>query len=73
MMQVLKAMPDAHRKFLISFKSGQPDWDLLGLPEVAKLPAVTWRQLNYDKLKPEARAAEVAKLERVLFSAHQGQ
>ena len=60
-------MPEAHRKFLIGFKSGKPEWDLLGLPDVAKLPAVLWRQANYAKLAPEVLAAEVAKLERVLF------
>jgi len=60
-------MPDVHRHFLISFKRGEPDWSLLGLPHVADLPAVKWRQQNYDKLSAEVRAREVAKLERVLF------
>jgi predicted nucleotidyltransferase component of viral defense system len=59
-------MPDAHRKFLISFVRGQPDWTSIGLPEAANLPAVKFRQLNLDKLTVEKRAAEVAALERVL-------
>jgi predicted nucleotidyltransferase component of viral defense system len=63
------AMPDAHRKFLISYKRGEPDWSLLGLPEVANLPAVKWRQRNLDKLSPKVRNTEVAKLEKVLFGA----
>lgn len=60
-------MPDAHRHFLVAFKRGEPDWDLLGLPHVADLPAVKWRQQNYDKLSSDVRAREVAKLERVLL------
>lgn len=60
-------MPDAHRHFLVAFKRGEPDWDLLGLPHVADLPAVKWRQQNYDKLSADVRAREVAKLERVLL------
>lgn len=60
-------MPDAHRRFLVSFKRGEPDWALLGLPHVADLPAVRWRQQNYDRLSPEVRTREVAKLERVLL------
>lgn len=64
-------MPEAHRRFLISFKSGEPDWDLLGLPGVAKLPAVMWRQINYNKLKPDVLAGEVEKLEAVLFPKDQ--
>lgn len=60
-------MPDAHRRFLIAFKRGEPDWDLLGLPQVADLPAVKWRQQNYDKLSADVRVREVTKLERVLL------
>lgn len=59
-------MPAAHRKFLISFERGEPDWDLLGLPNAAKLPAVRWRQQNLDKLSPNKRAILVARLEEVL-------
>lgn len=65
-------MPEMHRRFLVGFKRGEPDWDLLGLPHVADLPAVKWRQLNYDKLDPEMRAREVEKLESVLFPRDQG-
>lgn len=64
-------MPEAHRVFLVGFKRGEPDWQLLGLPHVADLPAVKWRQANYAKLAPEVLAAEVAKLKRVLFPENQ--
>lgn len=60
-------MPEDHRRFLISFKKGAPEWELLGLPGVAALPAVKWRELNLAKLSPEVRAAQVEKLQRVLF------
>ncbi len=70
---IVGAMPEAHRKFLISFKRGEADWSLLGLPGVADLPAVRWRQQNLDTLSREIRAAEVAKLEKVLFGdSHEG-
>ncbi len=64
-------MPEAHRRFLVGFKRGEPEWDLLGLPHVADLPAVKWRQLNYDKLGKDERAREVAKLAAVLFPEKQ--
>src|SRR5258708_11201214 len=41
-------MPDAHKKFLLGFKRGQPDWKLLGVPGAADLPAVPWKQINLD-------------------------
>lgn len=59
-------MPADHRKFLISFERGEPDWDLLGLPNAADLPAVRWRQQNLDKLSPNKRVILVARLEEVL-------
>lgn len=64
--QLIDGMPKAHRDFLISFERGEPDWDLLGVPAAADLPAVKWRQLNLDKLTPEKRAGLVASLERAL-------
>jgi predicted nucleotidyltransferase component of viral defense system len=65
--EVVGNMPDEHRKFLIGFKRGEPNWQLLGLPHIADLPAVKWRQQNYDKLGKDARAIEVGKLESVLY------
>ncbi len=66
MASIVGGMPHGHRAFLISFERGKPDWDLLGIPGIAALPAVKWRQLNLDKLSAEKRAALVANLERVL-------
>lgn len=64
---IVGGMPVQHREFLIGFERGEPDWALLGLPHVAKLPAVLWRQQNLDKLSKDARAALVQKLERALL------
>ena len=63
---IVGKMPAAHRKFLISFEEGEPDWSLLGLANVQDLPAVRWRQQNLDKLSPEKRAALVAQLRQII-------
>ena len=63
---IVGKMPDAHRKFLISFEEGKPDWSLLGLANVQDLPAVRWRQQNLDKLFPEKRTALVAQLRQII-------
>jgi len=63
---IVGKMPSAHRKFLIGFERGQPDWNLLGLPAAAELPAVKWRQLNLDKLSANKRAMLVEELENIL-------
>jgi hypothetical protein len=67
--EIVGEMPDDHRQFLISFERGQPNWDLLGLPAAAELPAVKWRQQNLDKLPKEKRDALVKALEKVLYGA----
>jgi predicted nucleotidyltransferase component of viral defense system len=59
-------MPDGHKKFLLSFERGEPDWTLIGLPGAADLPAIKWRQDNLNKLTKEQRADLVAALEKVL-------
>lgn len=59
-------MPDVHRRFLVSFERGTPDWPLLGVPDAPELPAVRWRQHNLDKLSKAERVKLVANLERVL-------
>ncbi|MGI8568249.1 MAG: nucleotidyl transferase AbiEii/AbiGii toxin family protein [Methylocella sp.] len=58
-------MPEAHKEFLLGFKRGEPDWTLLGVP-AADLPAVRWKQVNLDRLSPDARARLVDKLAEVL-------
>lgn len=38
-------------KFLLSLHDAEPDFQLIGLPEAANLPAVRWKLLNLEKLK----------------------
>jgi len=64
--EIVGRMPDEHRRFLISFKKGEPDWDLLGLPHVAELPAVRWKVQNMARLPGPRRAALIDGLAKVL-------
>lgn len=59
-------MPEPHKRFLISFEKGKPEWDLLGISQAPKLPAILWRQANLDKLDPKKRAVLVSQLEIAL-------
>jgi predicted nucleotidyltransferase component of viral defense system len=63
---IVGAMPDQHRTFLVGFERGEPDWSLLGIDIAPELPAVRWRQRNLDILDARTRAALIAKLEKVL-------
>ncbi|GBQ19172.1 hypothetical protein AA12717_0161 [Gluconacetobacter sacchari DSM 12717] len=61
------AMPEDHRRFLVGFKRGEPDWTLLGIPEAQHLPAVMWKQCNLAKLPDAKRGELVDALACVLF------
>ena len=60
-------MTEADRKFLISFESGQPEWDGYEFEHFKNYPSVQWKLLNLNKLaKQNAKkmAEEVEKLKR---------
>ncbi len=55
--------------FLLSLHDAEPDFDLIGLPEAATLPAIRWKLVNLERLKrgdPEKHAAQRAALEHLL-------
>ena len=64
--EIVGKMPQEHRKVLVSFERGKPDWSTLSVPAAPDLPAVKWRQQNLDKLAPERREALVTRLAEVL-------
>ncbi|MFA7289223.1 MAG: nucleotidyl transferase AbiEii/AbiGii toxin family protein [Melioribacteraceae bacterium] len=48
--KINNSLIENEREFLISFKSLEPKWDLLGLAEIEKLPAVKWKLINLRKM-----------------------
>jgi predicted nucleotidyltransferase component of viral defense system len=64
---MVRQMPEVHRRFLLSFERGEPDWPLLDIPGAQALPAVRWRQRNLDTLSAKKRALLKSQLEAVLF------
>ena len=64
--EVAGKMPAEHRRFLLSFKAGEPEWDLLGVPGAADLPAVRWKVDNLAKLSEGRREKLLSDLGRVL-------
>jgi len=63
--RIVGEMPEPHRRFLLSFKAGEPDWTLLGVPGADTLPAVRWKVDNLAKLPDARRMALLADLEKV--------
>jgi predicted nucleotidyltransferase component of viral defense system len=54
------------RRFLVSVKESSPNWALLGLQGIEKLPSIQWKLANLAKMKPDKHAEYVKKLKRVL-------
>ncbi len=61
-----KDLSDNERYFLLSLKQGEPNWDLLGIPGIEKLPALQWKLLNIQKISKEKHQALIEKLRSVL-------
>lgn len=65
--ELFAALTDAQKSFLVSLVSGEPDWALLPIPHLGKLPAVQWKLQNLARLKKSnpakfrAQADELAK------------
>jgi predicted nucleotidyltransferase component of viral defense system len=54
------------KRFLLSVKELEPDWTLLGVTGVEKLPAVRWKLQNLAKMPKQKHKLAVAKLKGVL-------
>lgn len=54
------------RSFLISIKQRAPDWSILGLQGIDKLPSLQWKLANLAKMMPEKHVQYLQKLKNVL-------
>ena len=62
-------MDEDAKRFLRTLHEGDPDFDALGRPQAAELPAVRWKLINVNKLKadnPKKHAAQGEELEKLL-------
>lgn len=56
----LPASLDAvERKFLLSMKRLAPDWDVLGISEIERMPAIRWKMQNLEKLAENRKKYDV--------------
>lgn len=64
--QIHHDLTDHERHFILSIKEQQPEWDLLGIADVNRLPAVQWKLQNLHRMSRKKHAAAVEKLKRCL-------
>lgn len=63
---IKKTMTESEKKFLLSIKQGQPDWDLMPVAGIDQLPAIQWKLINIRKMKKEKQAESLQKLQSAL-------
>ena len=67
---VKSSLSERDRSFLLSFKRGDPDWELFPLPGLNEMPAVRWKLLNLQNLiksNPGKHKELLSKLEILLI------
>jgi hypothetical protein len=62
---VSRSLTQDERNFLVSFKDGLPEWQLLGLNGIEKLPAVQWKLRNIRELKTKNEKKHHASLAKL--------
>ncbi len=63
---IRKGMTDKEREFILSIKKGSPDWDLIELEGVDRLPGVNARLNRISKMDNKKRKEAIKKLEECL-------
>jgi len=64
--EINNKITDKQKRFLLTFKSLQPDWSLLDAGDVSHLPAIQWKLINLERMSRKKRSDAISKLEAVL-------
>ena len=54
------------KRFLLSMKAGDPEWDILGFEHLEAMPALQWKLLNIRKMDAKKRSEQFEALKTVL-------
>lgn len=71
--QINFQMKDNEKRFLLSFKSKTPNWDLLEMENVSvisNLPSVLWKMINLEKMPARKHKEAFDKLQNILYPTH---
>lgn len=64
---ILSRLNDEDKKFLLSFKKGEPNWSLFPFSGVQNFPSVQWKLNNINKIPEKKREALIERLNKVLY------
>jgi len=61
-----KELTNQERRFLLSVKEGGPQWDLLGIEGIERLPGIQWKLKNVKKMDKQKHSDSLEKLKAKL-------
>jgi len=65
-LQIREGLDPDEKRFLISIKRGEPEWDALGIPHLRDLPALQWKLQNTRRIEEGKRESALEKLQKAL-------
>lgn len=65
---LVPSLDDSEKTFLLSMKSGDPDWSVLGIENLEQMPALQWKLLNIRKMDAGKREEQLRILRDLLGS-----
>jgi predicted nucleotidyltransferase component of viral defense system len=67
MIDILRqTLTEKEKRFLVSLKQGQPEWELMAIDGIELLPAIQWKWMNIRKMKKQKHTEALEKLRIVL-------
>lgn len=63
---LLRDLSDKERRFAISIKAAKPEWRLLGIEGIDKLPGIQWKLRNIKRMPVDKHRKQLGYLKKVL-------
>ena len=60
--EISEKMTDEEKSFLISIVNGQPQWELMGIPNIENFPGIQWKLRNVEKMDSDKKEMAIEKL-----------
>jgi len=64
--QIRETLDADEKRFLLSMKRGDPEWDTLGIAHIRELPALQWKLQNIRRMTVAKRQTALEKLQKAL-------
>ncbi len=64
--KLIGCLTENEKQFLLSIKRGEPQWELLEIDGIERLPAILWKIRNVQRMDAHKREAELNRLMEVL-------